>query len=124
PMTTSSEAARARPSFGWAETPRLSAADILAMLWSERALVLSVGAAICALGLIAAILSPKAYTARTELLVRMGDEYVYQPTTGGAGAGATPDMQAVVNAEMRLIGSGAVVRRAIEAVGLENLYPE
>jgi uncharacterized protein involved in exopolysaccharide biosynthesis len=123
-MTTSSQAARARSSFSWAETPRLSLADVVAMLWAERTLVLSLGAAICALGLVAALLAPKAYTARTELLVRMGDEYVYQPTTGAAGAGATPDMQAVVNAEMRLIGSGAVVRRAIEAVGLENLYPE
>ena len=64
-------------------------------------------------------MAPRAYTARAELIVRMGDEYVYQPTTAcGGGAGATPDMQTVVNAEMRLIGSGAVVRRAIEAVGM------
>jgi uncharacterized protein involved in exopolysaccharide biosynthesis len=54
----------------------------------------------------------------------MGEEYVYQPTAGGAGAGATPDMQAVVNAEMRLIGSGAVVRAAIADVGLATLYPD
>jgi uncharacterized protein involved in exopolysaccharide biosynthesis len=94
------------------------------MLWSERALVLGVGGAICALGLIAALMAPRTYTARAELLVRMGEEYVYQPTAGGAGAGATPDMQAVVNAEMRMIGSGAVVRSAIRAVGLATLYPD
>ncbi|MBX9745552.1 MAG: hypothetical protein K2X34_01535, partial [Hyphomonadaceae bacterium] len=110
---------------GWAEVSRVSVADMAAMLWAERALVLMVGAAICALGLIAALAAPKAYTARTELLVRLGDEYVYQPTTaGGAGAGATPDMQTVVNAEMRMIASGAVVRQAIAAVGLETLYPD
>jgi hypothetical protein len=57
-------------------------------------------------------------------LVRLGEEYVYQPTAGGAGAGATPDMQAVVNAEMRLIGSGTVVRGAIESVGMGTLYPD
>jgi len=122
-MKTSSEAAK--PSIGWADVSRVSVADLAAMLWAERALVLTVGAAICALGLIAALAAPRTYTARSEVLVRMGDEYVYQPTTvGGAGAGATPDMQAVVNAEMRMIGSGAVVRRAIEAVGLETLYPD
>jgi polysaccharide biosynthesis protein PslE len=122
-MKTSTEAAR--PKIGWTDVSRVSLADMAAMLWAERALVLSVGAAICVLGLIAALMAPRAYTARTELLVRMGEEYVYQPTTaGGAGAGATPDMQAVVNAEMRLIGSGAVVRRAIEAVGLATLYPD
>jgi len=67
------------------------------------------------------LMAPKSYTARTELIVRMGEEYVYQPASGGA---ATPDMQTVVNSEMRLIGSGAVVRRAIEAVGLATLYPD
>src|SRR5262245_21562913 len=118
------EAASARPHFGWAEVKRISLADMAVMLWSERGLVLGVGAAICALGLVAALVAPKTYTARTELLVRMGEEYVYQPTAGDAGAGATPDMQAVVNAEMRLIGSGAVVRRAIQSVGLATLYPE
>lgn len=120
-MSTSTQA---KPKLAWAEVSRVSVADLAAMLWTERALVLSVGAAICALGLIAALMAPRVYTARTELLVRMGDEYVYQPMAGGAGAGATPDMQAVVNTEMRLIGSGAVVRRAIEAVGLETLYPD
>src|SRR5262249_17246204 len=51
--------------------------------------------------------------------------YVYQPTAGGqgAGAGAAADMQSIVNSEMRLIGSGAVVRAAIAEVGLSTLYP-
>jgi polysaccharide biosynthesis protein PslE len=118
-MKTNTEAAMDKS--GWTDFPRLGVADVAAMLWTERALVIGVGAAICALGLIAALMAPKAYTARSELIVRMGEEYVYQPASGGA---ATPDMQAVVNAEMRLIGSGAVVRRAIGAVGLETLYPE
>ncbi|MGQ0534406.1 MAG: GumC family protein [Caulobacteraceae bacterium] len=123
-MNTNTEAKPARAPFGWAEAPRLSLADIVAMLWGERLVVLAVGGAICALGLVAALATPKTYTARAELLVRLGEEYVYQPTAGGAGAGATPDMQAVVNAEMRLLSSGAVVRGAIENVGLAALYPD
>ncbi len=98
--------------------------DIAAMLWRERWLVLAVAGAVCALGLAAALAAPRTYTARAELLVRLGEEYVYQPMSGNAAAGATPDMQAVVNAEMRMIGSGAVVRHAIETVGLERLYPD
>jgi polysaccharide biosynthesis protein PslE len=123
-MKTSTEAGAAPAWFGWAEARRIGVVDVIAMLWTERLLVLGVGAAICALGLVAALAAPKAYTARSELIVRMGQEYVYQPTTGGAGAGATPDMQAVVNAEMRLIGSGPVVRAAIANVGLATLYPD
>lgn len=122
-MTTGTQPEAAR-GFSWAEARRLGLADLVAMLWAERALVLGVGAAICALGLIAALASPRTYTARAELLVRLGQEYVYQPTTGAAGAGATPDMQAVVNAEMRMIGSGAVVRQAIAEVGIATLYPD
>lgn len=110
--------------FGWAEAPRMGVADLIAMLWAERMLVLAVGGAICALGLAAALMAPRTYTARAEMLVRLGEEYVYQPTAGGAGAGATPDMQTVVNAEMRMMGSGAVVRRAIESVSIGVLYPE
>ncbi|MBK6705084.1 MAG: hypothetical protein IPG56_15870 [Caulobacteraceae bacterium] len=122
-MQTTSKA-EATKWFAWAETPRLSLADMAAMLWGERMVVLAVGAAICALGLMAAVAAPRTYTARSELIVRMGEEYVYQPTAGGAGAGTTPDMQAIVNAEMRLIGSGAVVRGAIESVGIATLYPD
>ena len=102
-MKTSSKAEATRTWFGWADAPRLSFADVAAMLWGERGLVLAVGGAICALGLIAALVAPRTYTARIELIVRMGEEYVYQPMAGGAGAGATPDMQAIVNAEMRLM---------------------
>lgn len=123
-MTTGTDATAPRAWFGWADGQRLRVGDLAAMLWAERTVVMGVGAAICALGLIAALMAPRAYTARSELLVRMGQEYVYQPTAGAAGAGATPDMQAVVNAEMRMIGSGAVVRAAIEEVGLARLYPD
>jgi len=121
---TSTGTNAARTFFAWTEAPRVTLADLVAMLWAERVIVLSVGAAICALGLVAALVAPKSYTARSELIVRLGEEYVYQPTAGGAGAGATPDMQSVVNAEMRMIGSGAVVRAAIESVGLARVYPE
>jgi len=123
-MNMGAQARAQRAWFGWADAQKLSFADLAAMLWAERFLVVAVGGAICALGLVAALMAPKSYTARAELLVRLGEEYVYQPTAGGAGAGATPEMQSVVNAEMRMIGSGSVVRSAIEAVGLSTLYPD
>lgn len=123
-MKTSTGTGLATASAAWADARRMNVVDVVAMLWTERRVVLGLSAVICALGLVAALMAPKLYTARTELIVRMGEEYVYQPTAGGAGAGATPDMQTIVNAEMRLIGSGAVVRAAIVDVGLATLYPE
>ncbi|MCE7938894.1 MAG: hypothetical protein DYG90_10000, partial [Chloroflexi bacterium CFX6] len=82
---TSTGTNAARAFFAWTEAPRVTLTDIVAMLWAERVIVLSVGAAICALGLVAALVAPKSYTARSELIVRLGEEYVYQPTAGGAG---------------------------------------
>jgi uncharacterized protein involved in exopolysaccharide biosynthesis len=123
-MTANVQRAPASQRFGWAEVRGLSLFDMIAMLWAERFWVLGVGAAICAFGLCGALIAPRTYTARAELLVRLGEEYVYQPTSGGVAAGATPDMPSVVNAEMRMIGSGAVVRATIEEIGLARLYPE
>ena len=74
--------------FTWADTPRMTLLDVAALLWAERMLIVMVSGAIVALGLTAALMAPKTYTARTELLVRLGEEYVYQPTAGANAAGA------------------------------------
>jgi polysaccharide biosynthesis protein PslE len=118
PTSMKREAKRAQ---AWADAPRLGFVDLIAMVWNERATVIIVGMLVCAFGAVFVLLAPKHYTARAELLVRLGQEYVYQPSGGGGGASA--DIQGVVNAEMRMLGSGAVVRRVIETVGLATLYP-
>lgn len=116
------DAPRAR--FDWASAPKLAWPDLVAMAWAERVLVLSVGAAVLALAIGLALATPRSYEARGELLVRLGQEYVYQPATGAAGAGATPELESVVNAELQLLRSPEVARRAIRQVGLLRLYPD
>lgn len=113
-----------RALLSWSEAPRLNWADVAAMVWAERVAVIFTGAVVCLIGFALASLAPRTYTARAELLVRLGQEYVYQPNTGAAGAGATPDMQQVINSEMRMLASGAVARRAIRQVGFAALYPD
>ena len=110
----------------WSDAPKLNAVDLAAMLWTERVAVIGTGAAICLVGFTVAALAPRSYTANAELLVRLGQEYVYQPNAGaqGAGAGAAPDMQSVINSELRMMGSDTVARHVIEQIGLRNLYPE
>ena len=58
-MKTSTEAGLMSAWSGWADARRMSIVDFVAMLWAERALVLGLGAVICALGLIAALMAPK-----------------------------------------------------------------
>lgn len=98
--------------------------DFVVMLWRERKLFMIVLGAVLAVGAIAAMLQPKRFESQTRLLVRLGQEYVFQPRVGGAGAGAAPEMKSVVQAELRLLASPEVARRTIEAVGLPVLFPK
>lgn len=122
--STAPSAARAKSALSWASAAKLGLPDIAAMLWAERAIVLIVGGVLACAAIGIAFLAPKTFEARSELLVRLGQEYVYQPTTGAAGAGATPDMESVVNAELQLLRSPEVARRTIREIGATTLYPD
>jgi uncharacterized protein involved in exopolysaccharide biosynthesis len=98
--------------------------DLAAMLWRERMIVLAVGIALGLAGLALALMQPRYYTARAEVLVRLGQEYVFQPQVGGAGAGAAPKLSEVINSEVQLAGSQEVARRTVEALGPTAIYPE
>ncbi|MET0182467.1 MAG: Wzz/FepE/Etk N-terminal domain-containing protein [Caulobacterales bacterium] len=110
--------------FNWGATPKLGVADVISILWAERFVALAVGAGMACAAIMIAFMVPKSYEARAELLVRLGPEYVYQPATGAAGAGASPDMESVVNAEIQLLRSPEVARRTIEDIGVTRLYPD
>jgi uncharacterized protein involved in exopolysaccharide biosynthesis len=103
---------------------RLAFPDILAMLWREKGLMALVAALVLGLGLVLALIQQRTYEAETRLLVRLGPEYVYQPNVGAVGAGQAPQINEVINSEIKLIGSPEVVRRTIERVGIGALYPD
>jgi uncharacterized protein involved in exopolysaccharide biosynthesis len=111
--------------FSWADTPKLGVGDVFAMLWSERLAAAITGGMVCLLGLSLALMAPRTYGAHAELLVRLGPEYVYQPNAGanGAGAGQAPDMQSVINSELRMLSSDTLSARVINAIGMAKLYP-
>ncbi len=109
---------------GWAAAPRMRLLDILAMLWREKFIIIAVGAALGLAGLALALLQPRYYTAQAEVLVRLGQEYVFQPQVGGVGAGAAPKLSEVINSEIKLAASQEVARRTIAAVGATTLYPD
>ncbi|MEQ1781245.1 MAG: Wzz/FepE/Etk N-terminal domain-containing protein [Hyphomonadaceae bacterium] len=103
--------------------PKLGVADMLLQLWRAKWLMLLVFALIVLIGLAATFLAPTKYAASTRLLVRLGQEYVFDPVIGEAGKGAFPQQEEVLQAETELASSPVIAERVIKAIGLSELYP-
>jgi uncharacterized protein involved in exopolysaccharide biosynthesis len=101
----------------------LTAEDFLSLLWRQRWIMLAVFLIIFALGAAAAMTMKKTYSANSSLLVRLGQEYVYNPQVGDAARGAAPEADQVVQAEAEILGSAALKERVIRRIGLARLYP-
>lgn len=99
--------------------------DLCAIVWRERKLAFIVAACILLAGAVTALLQPRGYGAEAQLLVRLGQEYVFEPRVGDrATAGEAPELSAITNAEMRLVTSPELVRRVIRTMRPETLYPD
>jgi uncharacterized protein involved in exopolysaccharide biosynthesis len=103
--------------------PRYAPADFVALLWRERMLMLSVFLVIMALGLAAALMLKTTYLAQSSLLVRLGQEYVYEPSAGDAARGAIPESDEVMQSEVEILSSAQIKERVIDRIGLERIYP-
>lgn len=73
-----------------------------------------------------ALRQEKIYEARTLILFALGWEYVYVPEPNQVGVKAPNpgDLQGFVNAEMLLLDNPRLIRRVIEKVSLERIYPD
>ena len=111
----------ARPD--WAGRPRHAVSDIPALIWRERSLMLGVFLVILVLGVGAAFTLKTSYPASSSVLVRLGQEYVYEPRAGDAARGAVPDTGSLIQSETEILGSGALKQRVIARLGLARIFP-
>jgi polysaccharide biosynthesis protein PslE len=109
---------------GWAKRPRLSLTDLLVMLWREKWLILLVSLLIFGPLAYFAIKLPRTYEASSNLIVLLGQEYVYQPRVGDAARGAIPKTEEFIQSELELLRSPAIADRVIEKIGVGKVYPE
>jgi uncharacterized protein involved in exopolysaccharide biosynthesis len=109
---------------GWANRPRYALSDFPVLLWRERWLMLAIFGALFLLGTAAAFSLKTAYPAYASVLVRLGQEYVYEPRAGDAGRGAVPDSDSVLQSETEILGSAQLKQRVIDRLGLTRIYPE
>jgi uncharacterized protein involved in exopolysaccharide biosynthesis len=102
----------------------LTPEDFLSLFWRQRWLMVAVFMVIFILGAGAAMTMKKTYSAQSSLLVRLGQEYVYNPQVGDAARGTAPEGDQVVQAEAEILGSAALKERVIRKIGLARLYPD
>jgi uncharacterized protein involved in exopolysaccharide biosynthesis len=105
--------------------PRLKFApsDIPPLLWRERWLMLAIFLVIAALGVAFALTLKTSYPAHSSVLVKLGQEYVYQPLSGDAARGAVPDNDQMVQSEAEIMQSQALRMRVVRRIGVQRLAP-
>lgn len=103
--------------------PTIELSDLIANLWRQRFVMAAVFVVIVALGFAFAMTLKKTYSARSSLLVQLGQEYVYNPRVGDAARGAAPTNDQVIQSEVEILQASALKERVIKKVGLGRLFP-
>ena len=78
---------------------------------------------IAALGVAFAFTLKTAYAAHSSVLVKLGQEYVYQPRSGDAGRGAVPDNDQMLQSESEIMASEALKLRVVQRLGVAKMAP-
>jgi uncharacterized protein involved in exopolysaccharide biosynthesis len=102
---------------------RYAAGDLPALMWRERWLMLAVFIGLAVLAVAFALTLKTVFPTHASVLVKLGQEYVYQPRSGDAGRGAVPDNDQLVQSEAEIMGSDAVKARVVQRIGVARLDP-
>lgn len=127
PPDVRSQAHASQAPLGWREgrvRARYGPEDFATLLWRERLLMAGVFLTIVLAGLIFAFMLKTLYPAQASLLVRLGQEYVYEPRAGDAARGAAPESDQVLQAEVEILSSAQLKEQVIDKLTLARLYPK
>lgn len=108
----------------WTTRPRYAPEDFVTLLWRERKLMLLVFLVIFLAGLGGVLLLKTTYPAHSSILVRLGQEYVYEPNVGDAGRGAIPNVDQLVQSEVEILSSAELKQRVIQDIGYGRMFPD
>ncbi len=108
----------------WASRPRYTATDFVTLMWRERYVMLAVFLVLFAAGVAGALLMKTQYPAQSSVLVRLGQEYVYEPNIGDAGRGAIPTTDQLIQSEVEILSSPELRRRVIDQLGVGRVFPD
>jgi uncharacterized protein involved in exopolysaccharide biosynthesis len=120
---TSRPAAPPFASGGAGARPRYDTEELLTALWRERSLMLVVFLVVLAVGVAIAFALQTTFPAHSSLLVRLGQEYVYEPRVGDAARGALPSTDQVIQSEVEILSSAGLHRRVVDELGVGSVEP-
>jgi uncharacterized protein involved in exopolysaccharide biosynthesis len=107
----------------WPLRPRYALTDVPTLLWRERWLMLTTFLVIALTGIAFAFTLKTSYGAHSSVLVKLGQEYVYQPRSGDAGRGAVPDNDQILQSETEIMGSDALKVQVVRRLGVARIAP-
>lgn len=110
-----------QPLRGSARSDGLDLFDLIALAWSERGFIALVFAVLFAVGVTASLTLVKpSFEAQSRLLILLEND----PTPAAAGAGGAFMLDQIMQSESELLGSGAVRRQTVAALGPETILGE
>ncbi|MBL4594976.1 MAG: hypothetical protein JKX99_00205 [Robiginitomaculum sp.] len=108
---------------GWERVRALSVLDLIGLVWRQLPLMILVFIVICGLGFIGVMGLKKEYTAEGRILVKFGEEYIYNPVFGTAGQGTAFTTDQMIQAEVGFFTAAILKERVLHKLGLRQIYP-
>lgn len=101
-------------------------ASAVNLLFRDARIIIGVMALTVFVAVAGSLLMAKTYEAKVTLLVKFGREYVYRAETGDARdtVSQRTSMEEAINAEVQILASRDLKESVINAIGLEQLYPD
>jgi uncharacterized protein involved in exopolysaccharide biosynthesis len=98
--------------------------DLLTLLFKHKAKIVAMFFLSVFTGLFLSFLLPPVYEAKTNLLVKIGREYVSRPDLGEGRTLMSLEQQEVINSEIQILSNRELIEKVINRLTVEYLYPD
>lgn len=98
--------------------------ELLTVLFRHKTRILTVFTAIVLLAVAYTFMSAEVFEARSTLMVKIGREYLSRPEVGDKQPVMALNQEAVINSEIQILTNRDLLRKVIETITPEILYPE
>ena len=106
------------------EAQNMTLRDVVSLLLKHKGKILSSLFGTVVIVMVVTFVMDPIYEAQASLMVKMGREHVYRSEVGTNAPPVSFDQERIVESEIQILTSRDLVRRVIEVVGLEKIYPD